>query len=500
MVQFSFLKPKKSSLSKSLTRQYTMLLVVLAVAAPILFRAVTGASTHLHHHKEVSSVSDTPSLEESMELLSSPRNFHGVVQWSRPDLLRQESSEDEREPSSKAKNRMNASLYPIKDRIPDVNSPQVKAWISEIDWSKVPNIPVAKGLKDAIHFPACPPKDKVKKADCWWSCDEGCVTDSDIMTCPQQGHWGLTYDDGPSEETLNMMSHLKSKKISATFFIVGSRVLEYPEILKQQVAEGHHLAMHTWSHAGLTTLTNHQIVAEIKWTEKIIKDVTGLTMKYIRPPYGDTDNRVREILRQLGYTTVIWTLGWDTNDWRLLAHQIKTTEIVSTFTTALNNLALVRSKTTGGLGGPITLEHDLIPETIELSKKIIPLGMARGLKPMSLAQCLNDPSPYQGPKAGTGAAAGSNSATTPAKGAAQPAAVVGSGPGAVGSDNKVGSTVPATDGSLTPSSGKTRNDATMVYGGLQTLGYAAMGLSASEKNLLRSLIRPIVSFKMHYCQ
>jgi len=225
-------------------------------------------------------------------------------------------------------------------------------------------------------------------------------------------------------------------------------------------------------------------------------------MKYVRPPYGDTDNRVREILRQMGYSTVIWTLGWDTNDWRLLQHQIKAPEIMSTFTNALNNLGLVKSQKTGALGGPITLEHDLIPETINLSKKIIPLGMARGLKPMSLAQCLADPSPYQGPKAGTGAAPtvedgstttvkdGSTTAvkdgsTTAVKdGSAQPASTV-SGSTAVPTPNS--SVAVGTDkgsDSPLPSSNNKKSDAIMVHSGLQTLGYAAMGLSAVASFML----------------
>lgn len=236
------------SANKLQLRRHVMLLAGLALTAPLLFRIVAGAATTherpSHSHESALVARANPTLEEAMEILSSPRNFHGVVQWTRPDFLRQEAKEDEREPASSAKNRMNAAIYPVKDRIPDVDSPQVKAWIQEIDWSKVPNIPVAKGLKDAPHFPECPPKEKVDKAACWWSCD-GCVADSDIMTCPQQGHWGLTYDDGPSEVTRDLMSHLKSKKLTATFFIVGSRVLEYPEILKEQVAQGHHLAMHS---------------------------------------------------------------------------------------------------------------------------------------------------------------------------------------------------------------------------------------------------------------
>ncbi|KAF9431824.1 chitin deacetylase [Entomortierella beljakovae] len=309
-----------------------------------------------------------------------------------------------RSSSRHGKSRINVSIYPPKDKTPDVNSPQVKAWVAEIDWSKVPNIPVATELPDVPHFPKCPPLNELDRSACWWSC-AGCVAPDDIVTCPSKDNWGLTYDDGPSAATRDMLQYLNSQKLTATFFIVGSRVLQFADILKEQIAQGHHIGMHTWSHAALTTLTNEQIVAEIKWTEKIIRDFTGLTMKYVRPPYGDTDNRVREIVRQMGYITVIWSKGWDTNDWRMLQGQIQEAEIVQNFNAALNNRSAIVSSN-GGPGGPVTLEHDLTNATISVSKQLIPMALTSGLKPMSLADCLNDQTPYQhgqrlGPGGGT---------------------------------------------------------------------------------------------------
>ena len=52
---------------------------------------------------------------------------------------------------------------------------------------------------------------------------------------------------------------------------------------------GHQIAVHTYSHPYLTTLTNDQIIAELGWTKKIIKDVIGVTPQYMRPPYGDIE-------------------------------------------------------------------------------------------------------------------------------------------------------------------------------------------------------------------
>lgn len=78
-------------------------------------------------------------------------------------------------------------------------------------------------------------------------------------------------------------------------------------MVQTEYMTGHQLAVHTWSHPSLTTLTNEQIVAELGWTKKVIKDVTGVTPNTWRPPYGDIDDRVRAIAAQMGLTPIIWT-------------------------------------------------------------------------------------------------------------------------------------------------------------------------------------------------
>lgn len=79
---------------------------------------------------------------------------------------------------------------------------------------------------------------------------------------------------------------MKARNIKATFFVVGSRVLQRPEVLKRVYQEGHDIGIHTWSHPYLSSLSNQQIVAEIMYTSQAIKDVIGVTPKYMRPPFG----------------------------------------------------------------------------------------------------------------------------------------------------------------------------------------------------------------------
>jgi peptidoglycan/xylan/chitin deacetylase (PgdA/CDA1 family) len=80
---------------------------------------------------------------------------------------------------------------------------------------------------------------------------------------------------------------LTGKQLHATFFVVGSRVIERPNVLQEQYMTGHEISVHTWSHQHLTSLTNEQIVAELGWTRKAIKTVLGVTPTTMRPPYGD---------------------------------------------------------------------------------------------------------------------------------------------------------------------------------------------------------------------
>ncbi|KAG0075894.1 chitin deacetylase [Podila epicladia] len=138
----------------------------------------------------------------------------------------------------------------------------------------------------------------------------------------------------------------------------------------------------------MTSLTNEQIVAEIKWAEKIVFDVTGLKTKYWRPPYGDVDNRVREIVRQLGYVTVIWTKEWDSNDWQIPDKTITNKEVFRNFKWALSTIPKLK-------GGIITLEHDLFTQEVNVAIPLLDMGMQKGLEPMDIARCVNDPSPYQ---------------------------------------------------------------------------------------------------------
>ncbi|KAF9339764.1 chitin deacetylase [Linnemannia elongata] len=274
-----------------------------------------------------------------------------------------------------------SSPWPNYGEKPKTNTPEVKAWVKSIDWSKVPKLPI-RHTDSPGDPPECPQKE-VPEGDCWWTCS-GCYAPDDVVDCPGKNDWGLTFDDGPEPGvTENYFSLLKEKNVTATFFVTGMKSTKAPWLLQETIDQGHHLASHTWSHSGLTTLTNEEIVAELKWTEKYIFDHTGYKIKYFRPPYGDIDNRVRAIARQLGFKTVIWSNEWDTQDWQLSENTITSKQIVGIFNSGLKSLP-DRKK------GVITLQHDGDKKLVTMARTLLDMGIKKGMRPMHIAQCLDD--------------------------------------------------------------------------------------------------------------
>ncbi|KAG0205501.1 chitin deacetylase [Mortierella sp. GBA30] len=271
------------------------------------------------------------------------------------------------------------SPWPDYGEVPETDTPEVKAWVKSVNWSKVPKLPIRK-----VEHMGDPPECKVEpKGDCWWTC-EMCTAPTDVVDCPGKDNWGLTFDDGPQTGvTEDLFKLLDQHNVTATFFVTGMKSTKGPWLLQETIDRGHHLASHTWSHSGLTTLTNEQIVAELKWTEKYIFDHTGYKVKYFRPPYGDIDNRVRAVARELGFKTVIWSNDWDTQDWQLEENSITPNQVVRIFK---NDLSLLPKRKKG----VITLEHDGDQKMAHMARTLLEMGLKKGLKPMNIAQCLGD--------------------------------------------------------------------------------------------------------------
>lgn len=298
---------------------------------------------------------------------------------------------------------LKVEAQPLQGKYPPVDQPPpiVDEWTKLVDVSKLPNAPVR-----AVGAP-CPPTDEF----CVWSCTTCTRPESDVVSCPKKNEWALTYDDGPTTNSLKVLENLNSRNIHGTFFAIGSRVYENPQILKQIVDSGHQVGVHTWSHTPLTTQSTEQIIAETKWTEMAIKEATGLTPKWFRPPQGDFDDRVRGILTQLGYKIAIWDR--DTFDWQSNSDpNYDLNWIPGNFTQWVQN--------TTSPTGFVSLEHDAFNKSSSMTDEAMDIVLKAKFIPQSLSVCLGDNQPYIEPttlpKSKIGDDSSSNSANQPKSG------------------------------------------------------------------------------------
>ena len=174
----------------------------------------------------------------------------------------------------------------------------------------------------------------------------GCLHSS-VLAAPAPCSGGvvaLTFDDGPTPETNAILDELKLYHLKATFFLIGLNVQAYPEIAQRIIREGHNVGNHTWDHQDLTLLTDDEINQELKSTNDIIRQVTGVRPKFVRPPYGSTNAAVRAVMAKYFLTEVIWSQ--DSWDWA-----------GATTPAILNQLTLVPS------GGTLMM-HDHLPNTL----------------------------------------------------------------------------------------------------------------------------------------
>ncbi|PKR83313.1 polysaccharide deacetylase family protein [Heyndrickxia camelliae] len=127
----------------------------------------------------------------------------------------------------------------------------------------------------------------------------------------------LTFDDGPDPlYTPQILKLLKKYNAKATFFVIGEHVGEYPEIVRDEVKEGHEIANHTYSHNFIFTSSSKHLKQEMEKTEKIIKETTGISPAFFRPIGGYYNKRIIETAREAGYRVIIWTWNQDSKDWK----------------------------------------------------------------------------------------------------------------------------------------------------------------------------------------
>ncbi len=161
--------------------------------------------------------------------------------------------------------------------------------------------------------------------------DNWTVTDEHMVTYPQPytiqyygykpGEVALTFDDGPDPKwTPKVLDILKAKHVQATFMIIGEQAQDNVRLLKREVAEGHEIANHTFTHPDISEVSQRQLELELNLTERLFASELGIKPLFFRPPYSidqkpDTNDQAAPSYRiqQMGYTIIGDEI--DTSDW-----------------------------------------------------------------------------------------------------------------------------------------------------------------------------------------
>jgi peptidoglycan-N-acetylglucosamine deacetylase len=157
----------------------------------------------------------------------------------------------------------------------------------------------------------------------------------------------LTFDDGPNPAaTPRILDLLAQYDLRATFYVIGRHVRAFPDLAREIIARGHAVGNHTDTHPSLALCSGSRIRQELDRCDEAIAAATGVTAKWMRPPYGFRSPQLGSILAARGNAGVaMWSVM--ARDWKPQAAQ-----------PVIERLRRAR-------GGDIVLLHDGDHQTLE---------------------------------------------------------------------------------------------------------------------------------------
>lgn len=181
---------------------------------------------------------------------------------------------------------------------------------------------------------------------------------------PDKPMIALTFDDGPSKYTPEILETLKNNNSSATFFVLGQEADKYKDTVKLIIKDGSEVGNHTYNHKNLTKLSYEEISNQIIKTEDSIYGSSGYISSLVRPPYGASD---ADLNKSISRPIIKWSV--DTKDWQSRNAQKVTGHVLNTVK-----------------DGDIVLMHDIYESTAEASKTLIPKLVEMGYQLVTISE------------------------------------------------------------------------------------------------------------------
>lgn len=131
--------------------------------------------------------------------------------------------------------------------------------------------------------------------------------DDKVISISFDASWG-------ADKTIPILDILDRYNVKTTFFLVGSWVERYPDMVQEIHARGHEIGNHSDTHAHMSQLSEEGIRRELSVMSDRVEQLIGVRPTLFRPPYGDYNNRVISVSRAEGYEAVQWSI--DSLDWK----------------------------------------------------------------------------------------------------------------------------------------------------------------------------------------
>lgn len=132
----------------------------------------------------------------------------------------------------------------------------------------------------------------------------------------------LTFDDGPMRGTTAILDVLRKRGALATFFIIGKNVSGNEDIVRQALADGHKIGIHSWGHENMFPLySTLRMTEDIRRCKTALETLSGTGVRLFRPPFGVVNPTIARSVKRLGLQTVGWsirsfdTMYCDRQDW-----------------------------------------------------------------------------------------------------------------------------------------------------------------------------------------
>jgi peptidoglycan-N-acetylglucosamine deacetylase len=181
----------------------------------------------------------------------------------------------------------------------------------------------------------------------------------------------MTFDDGPhATNTPKLLDMAAQRHIKLTFFVLGECVQQNPAVLQREVAEGHEIGNHSWSHPNLAKLSDEAVRSQLRRTDDLIVKTAEVKPKLMRPPYGELTKRQRIwVNHDFNYKVILWDV--DPLDWKRPGPSVVANRIIA-----------------GTRPGSIILSHDIHSPTIEAMPQVFDALLAKGFKFVTVSELL----------------------------------------------------------------------------------------------------------------